>query len=295
MSFDLFSTKPVDVTNTLSLKTVTPKAAKVAKEQVNILVQAGATVKFPQSIINLLSLDGTNNFYIAKFGATIENPEGGELFITSIPSNIKETYPKVRYTGRPVNKEGKITHQLVHEQLGGQYSEWNLDRNEEGELIAVVGPNINALDYSTSKAANPAEIGPDVISENATATWYHLVQVKDGAITRANLAKEVGTEFNADIEATPEVLAQVVEQLVEEEADAERQAYDDEYRERSEGLPFEEAPITAEQEAEYDAQATAWAEEQAEREQYLRDLAAEQEQNAILAGSPFDNESGSNN
>ena len=290
MSFDLFSTKPVDVTNTLSLKTATPKAAKVAKEQVNILVQAGATVKFPQSIINLLGLNAGNNFHIAIFGATLENPNG-ELFITTIPSNIKETYSKVRYTGRPVNDEGKFTHKLIHEQLGGQYSEWNLELDEEGVVKGQVGPNINALDYSASKAANPAEIGPDVISENATATWYHLVQVKDGAITRANLAKEVGndvsidtTGYDADVEATPEVLAQVVEQLVEEEADAERQAYDDEYRERSEGLPFEEAPITAEQEAEYDAQATAWAEEQ-----------AEQEQNAILAGSPFDNESGSNN
>lgn len=271
MSFDLFSTKPVDVTNTLSLKTSTPKAAKVAKEQVNILVQAGATVKFPQSIINLLGLNAGNNFHIAIFGATLENPNG-ELFITTIPSNIKETYPKVRYTGRPVNDEGKFTHKLIHEQLGGQYSEWNLELDEEGAVKGQVGPNINALDYSASKAANPAEIGPDVISENATATWYHLVQVKDGAITRANLAKEVGTEFNADAEATPEVLAQVVEQLVEEEA-----------------------PITEEEAAEYDAQATAWAEEQAEREQYLRDLAAEQEQNAILAGSPFDNESGSNN
>ena len=287
MSFDLFSTKPVDVTNTLSLKTSTPKAAKVAKEQVNILVQAGATVKFPQSIINLLGLNAGNNFHIAIFGATLENPNG-ELFITTIPSNIKETYSKVRYTGRPVNDEGKFTHKLIHEQLGGQYSEWNLELDEEGVAKGQVGPNINALDYSASKAANPAEIGPDVISENATATWYHLVQVKDGAITRANLAKEVGTEFlvegsatneditalgfNPDVEATPEVLAQVVEQLVEEEA-----------------------PITEEEAAEYDAQATAWAEEQAERDQYLRDLAAEQEQNAILAGSPFDNESGSNN
>jgi len=277
MSFDLFSTKPVDVTNTLSLKTATPKAAKVAKEQVNILVQAGATVKFPQSIINLLGLDGTNNFYIAKFGATIENPEGGELFITSIPSNIKDTYPKVRYTGRPVNKDAKITHQLVHEQLGGQYSEWNLDRNEEGELIAVTGPNINALDYSASKAANPAEIGPDVISENATATWYHLVQVKDGAITRANLAKEVGAD-------TQEVL------LFEGEISKEE-------REELDAIASmnHEAAITEEEAAEYDAQATTWAEEQAEREQYLKDLAAEQEQNAILAGSPFDDESGSNN
>lgn len=271
MSFDLFSTKPVDVTNTLSLKTATPKAAKVAKEQVNILVQAGATVKFPQSIINLLGLNAGNNFHIAIFGATLENPKG-ELFITTIPSNIKETYSKVRYTGRPVNEEGKFTHKLIHEQLGGQYSEWNLELDEEGNVKGQVGPNINALDYSASKAANPAEIGPDVISENATATWYHLVQVKDGAITRANLAKEVGAE-------------------------SESTGLTDSELEAIEAMNHE-AAITEEEAAEYDAQATAWAEEQAEREereQYLRDLAAEQEQNAILANSPFDNESGFNN
>lgn len=271
MSFDLFSTKPVDVTNTLSLKTATPKAAKVAKEQVNILVQAGATVKFPQSIINLLGLNAGNNFHIAIFGATLENPKG-ELFITTIPSNIKETYSKVRYTGRPVNEEGKFTHKLIHEQLGGQYSEWNLELDEEGNVKGQVGPNINALDYSASKAANPAEIGPDVISENATATWYHLVQVKDGAITRANLAKEVGAE-------------------------SESTGLTDSELEAIEAMNHE-AVITEEEAAEYDAQATTWAEEQAEREereQYLRDLAAEQEQNAILANSPFDNESGFNN
>ena len=280
MSFDLFSTKPVDVTNTLSLKTATPKAAKVAKEQVNILVQAGATVKFPQSIINLLGLNAGNNFHIAIFGATLENPKG-ELFITTIPSNIKETYSKVRYTGRPVNDEGKFTHKLIHEQLGGQYSEWNLELDEEGNVKGQVGPNINALDYSTSKAANPAEIGPDVISENATATWYHLVQVKDGAITRANLAKEVGAEEST---VAQEVL------LFEGEISQEER---DELEAISE--MNHEAAITEEEAAEYDAQATAWAEEQAEREQYLRDLAAEQEQNAILANSPFDYESGSNN
>lgn len=280
MSFDLFSTKPVDVTNTLSLKTTTPKAAKVAKEQVNILVQAGATVKFPQSIINLLGLNAGNNFHIAIFGATLENPKG-ELFITTIPSNIKETYPKVRYTGRPVNEEGKFTHKLIHEQLGGQYSEWNLELDEEGNVKGQVGPNINALDYSASKAANPAEIGPDVISENATATWYHLVQVKDGAITRANLAKEVGAEEST---VAQEVL--LFEGEISQEERDELEAISD---------MNHEAAITAEEAAEYDAQATAWAEEQAEREQYLRDLAAEQEQNAILAGSPFDNESGFNN
>lgn len=271
MLFDLFSTKPVDVTNTLSLKTATPKATKVAKEQVNILVQAGATVKFPQSIINLLGLNAGNNFHIAIFGATLENPKG-ELFITTIPSNIKETYPKVRYTGRPVNEEGKFTHKLIHEQLGGQYSEWNLELDEEGNVKGQVGPNINALDYSTSKAANPAEIGPDVISENATATWYHLVQVKDGAITRANLAKEVGVEGDVSEYSSATVFDTVQTSTL-----------------------VEEMPITEEEAAEYDAQATAWAEEQAEREQYLRDLAAEQEQNAILANSPFDNESGFNN
>ena len=280
MSFDLFSTKPVDVTNTLSLKTATPKAAKVAKEQVNILVQAGATVKFPQSIINLLGLNAGNNFHIAIFGATLENPKG-ELFITTIPSNIKETYSKVRYTGRPVNDEGKFTHKLIHEQLGGQYSEWNLELDEEGNVKGQVGPNINALDYSTSKAANPAEIGPDVVSENATATWYHLVQVKDGAITRANLAKEVGAEEST---VAQEVL------LFEGEISQEER---DELEAISE--MNHEAAITEEEAAEYDAQATAWAEKQAEREQYLRDLAAEQEQNAILANSPFDYESGSNN
>ena len=276
MSFDLFSTKPVDVTNTLSLKTATPKAAKITKEQVNILVQAGATVKFPQSIINMLGLNTGNNFHIAIFGATLDNPNG-ELFITTIPSNIKETYPKVRYTGRPVNDEGKFTHKLIHEQLGGQYSEWNLELDEEGAVKGQVGPNINALDYSASKAANPAEIGPDVISENATATWYHLVQVKDGAITRANLAKEVGAD-------TQEVL------LFEGEISKEE-------REELDAIASmnHEAAITEEEAAEYDAQATTWAEEQAEREQYLKDLAAEQEQNAILAGSPFDDESGSNN
>ena len=280
MSFDLFSTKPVDVTNTLSLKTATPKAAKVAKEQVNILVQAGATVKFPQSIINLLGLNAGNNFHIAIFGATLENPNG-ELFITTIHSNIKDIYPKVRYTGRPVNEEGKFTHKLIHEQLGGQYSEWNLELDEEGNVKGQVGPNINALDYSTSKATNPAEIGPDVISENATATWYHLVQVKDGAITRANLAKEVGVE-------EPTVAQEVL--LFEGEISQEEH---DELEAISE--MNQKAAITEEEAAEYDAQATAWAEEQAEREQYLRDLAAEQEQNAILANSPFDNESGFNN
>lgn len=283
MSFDLFSTKPVDVTNTLSLKTATPKATKVAKEQVNILVQAGATVKFPQSIINLLGLNAGNNFHIAIFGATLENPKG-ELFITTIPSNIKETYSKVRYTGRPVNEEGKFTHKLIHEQLGGQYSEWNLELDEEGNVKGQVGPNINALDYSTSKAANPAEIGPDVISENATATWYHLVQVKDGAITRANLAKEVGADTTTVAQGILNYAGEIIDTLDTDDQPTQAE--------------LNEAPITEEEAAEYDAQATAWAEEQAEREereQYLRDLAAEQEQNAILANSPFDNESGFNN
>lgn len=280
MLFDLFSTKPVDVTNTLSLKTATPKAAKVAKEQVNILVQAGATVKFPQSIINLLGLNAGNNFHIAIFGATLENPKG-ELFITTIPSNIKETYSKVRYTGRPVNEEGKFTHKLIHEQLGGQYSEWNLELDEEGNVKGQVGPNINALDYATSKAANPAEIGPDVISENATATWYHLVQVKDGAITRANLAKEVGADTTTVAQGILNYAGEIIDTLDTDDQPTQAE--------------LDEAPITEEEAAEYDAQATAWAEEQAEREQYLRDLAAEQEQNAILANSPFDNESGFNN
>jgi len=275
--FDLFSTKPIDVTNAVALKSETPKAVKAAKEQVNILVQAGTTIKLPQSIIDLLGLANGNNAHITLF--PIPGKEEKEcLFITSLPSNLKEVYPKAKYTGRPVTAEGKYSHILQHKLLGGQHSEWTLDVNaEDNSLIEVKGPNPNYLDYSTSKAANPAEFGPNVGTEEAVSTWYHLVQIKDGAITRANLAKEVGADFNPDVEASAEVLGQVVEQLVDEE------------------LPFDEAPITDEQAAEYDEQATAWAEEQAEREAYLRDLAAEQEANAILANSPFDNEVGANN
>jgi len=263
--FDLFSTKPIDVTNAVALKSDAPKAVKAAKEQVNILVQAGTTIKLPQSIINLLGLADGNNAHITLF--PIPGKEEKEcLFITSLPSNLKEVYPKAKYTGRPVTAEGKYSHILQHKLLGGQHSEWTLDIDGDNSLIEVKGPNPNYLDYETSKAANPAEFGPNAGTEEAISTWYHLVQVKDGAITRANLAKEVGAEFNPDVEASAEVLGQVVEQLVDEES------------------PFNEAYITEEEAAEYDEQATAWAEEQAEREA-----------NAILADSPFNNEVSSNN
>ncbi len=284
--FDLFSTKPIDVTNAVALKSETPKAVKATKEQVNILVQAGTTIKLPQSIIDLLGLANGNNAHITLF--PIPGKKEKEcLFITSLPSNLKEVYPKAKYTGRPVSADGKYSHILQHKLLGGQHSEWTLDVNaEDNSLIEVKGPNPNYLDYATSKAANPAEFGPNVGTEEAVSTWYHLVQVKDGAITRANLAKEVGADETAIAQGILNYAGEIVDNL--EADDLPTQAELDEN-------PFDEAPITAEQAAEYDAQATAWAEEQAEREQYLRDLAAEQEANAILANSPFDNEVGSNN
>ena len=240
----LFDLKRVDVTNAVSIKEVAPKVAKVSPTQVNILVQAKPTIKFPQSIISKLGLDSGNNFYIASFGASPDNLKG-DLYITTIPTIIKEIFPKAKFTGRAVNAEGKITHQLLHDQLGGTHSEWNIAEEP------VMGFNPNSLDYETSKHAAPGEVGYDTASEVSHTEWFKLVLVKDGASTRDALTKEA-TGYNPDEEASADVLAQVADQLDEDEAlvaefeddEAERQAYIDSLESQfqdSEGVnPFDE-------------------------------------------------------
>jgi hypothetical protein len=146
----------------------------------DIKVMAANRIKLGQPALNFLDL--------ADARVVVDKDlSSGKLYIAAVPVEKNEE-GKVISTGRPVNKDGVFGHQTISHVLGGQYSEWEINKDSGQEFQGV--------------------------------TYYEITETVNGAEKRAELNKAAGLSTEEETEAVSEEVEEVpvdVDDFVAEE------------------------------------------------------------------------------